>query len=93
MDPGRTRPDDPYASLRAKLDEGIVWPSVYTFKFIMKTEQVASFVTLLEGHRYTTRASGEGRHTAITAELFMETSDEVIALYRRAAQFPGVISL
>lgn len=85
---------DPYESLRARLDEAVVWPSVYTFKFIMKTERVASFVLLLEGHRYTTRASGEGRHTAVTAELFMESSREVIALYRRAAAaFPDVISL
>ncbi|MBM4014032.1 MAG: DUF493 domain-containing protein [Planctomycetes bacterium] len=85
---------DPYASLQSKLDEVVVWPSVYTFKFIMKTELVARFVVLLEGHTYTTRASGEGRHTAVTAELFMESSTEVIALYRRAAeQFPGVIAL
>lgn len=84
---------DPYASLQARLDEGVVWPSVYTFKFIMRTEHVEAFVAILAGHRYTTRASGEGRHTAITAELFMESSAEVIALYRRAAEFPGVISL
>lgn len=84
---------DPYASLQAKLDEQVVWPSVYTFKFIMKTELVGEFSALLAGHSFTTRASGEGRHTAITAELFMESSAEVIALYRRAARFPGIISL
>ena len=85
--------EDPYASLQARLDESCVWPGIYTFKFIMKTEVVAGFSTLLAGHRYTTRASGEGRHTAVTAELFMESSAEVIAIYRKAAQFPGVIAL
>ena len=84
---------DPYASLKARLDEGHVWPALYTFKFIMKSDVLDGFVTILEGHRFTTRASASGRHVAITAELFVETSDEVIAVYRRAAEFPGVISL
>lgn len=85
--------DDPYASLKARLDEGHVWPGVYTFKFIMKNELLPQFVAILEGHRYTTRLSAAGRHVAVTAELFMESSDEVIALYRRAAGFEGVIAL
>jgi len=84
---------DPYASLQARLDEQMVWPSVYTFKFIMRSEQVAGFSALLEGHSFTTRPSAQGRHVAITAELFMESSREVIALYRRAAEFKGVIAL
>lgn len=84
---------DPYASLKARLDEVHVWPGVYTFKFIMKSELVPGFVPILEGHRYTQRPSAEGRHVAITVELFMESSDEVIALYRTAARFPGVIAL
>jgi hypothetical protein len=84
---------DPYGSLKTKLDEEHVWPGVYTFKFIMKSELLPAFVAILAGHRYTTRNSAAGRHVAVTAELFMESSDEVIALYRRAAEFEGVISL
>ena len=86
-------PDDPYASLKLRLDEEHRWPGVYTFKFIMKAELLAGFTVILEGHKYTTRHSAEGRHVAVTAELFMESSDEVIALYRKAAEFAGVISL
>jgi len=85
--------DDPYESLKLRLDESHRWPGVYTFKFIMKAELVPSFVVLLEGRKYTTRSSAEGRHIAITAELFMESSEEVIALYRKAAEFAGVIAL
>jgi hypothetical protein len=85
--------DDPYASLKLRLDEEHAWPGVYTFKFIMRAEIATNFVVLLEGHRYTTRSSAEGRHVAITAELFMESSDEVIELYRKAAEYAGVISL
>lgn len=84
---------DPYASLKARLDEEHVWPGIFVFKFIMKAELVAGFVGILAGHKYTTRNSAAGRHVAITAELFMESSDEVIALYRKAAEFPGVIAL
>ena len=84
---------DPFASLKARLDEEHVWPGVYTFKFIMKAELVDEFSQLLAGHHFTKRSSAAGRHIAITAELFMESSEEVIALYRRAAEFPGVISL
>lgn len=85
--------DDPYASLKSRLDEEHRWPGVYTFKFIMRAEIVPTFTVVLEGHKYTTRHSAEGRHVAITAELFMESSDEVIELYRKAAAFSGVISL
>ena len=85
--------DDPFASLKARLDDVHDWPCVYTFKFIMKTERLAAFVPLLEGHDYTTRNSAAGRHVAVTAEIFVETSDEVIALYRAAARHEGVISL
>lgn len=85
--------DDCYATLQTRLDETTVWPSLYTFKFIMKSDLVASFVAILDGHPYTARSSAEGRHTAITADIFMDSSASVIALYRRAAKFPGVISL
>jgi putative lipoic acid-binding regulatory protein len=84
---------DPFASLKLRLDEEHAWPCVYTFKFIMRTELVPTFTAILAGHNYTTRHSAAGRHVAITAELFMESSDEVIDLYRRAAEFEGVISL
>ena len=86
-------PEDPFASLKLRLDEEHAWPGVYTFKFIMRAEVLPTFSVILEGHKYTTRHSAEGRHVAITAELFMESSDEVIALYRKAAEFAGVISL
>ena len=86
-------PDDPYASLKLRLDEEHRWPCVYMFKFIMRAELLPTFVEILEGHKYTTRSSAEGRHVSVTAELFMESSDEVIALYRKAADFAGVISL
>jgi hypothetical protein len=85
--------EDAFSSLKARLDETHVWPGVYTFKFIMKAELEPEFVTILTGHRYTTRRSVAGRHVSVTAELFMTSSDEVIALYRRAAEFQGVISL
>ena len=85
--------EDPYASLKLRLDEEHAWPGVYTFKFIMRAEILEAFAVILEGHKYTKRHSAEGRHVAITAELFMESSDEVIALYRKAAGFAGVISL
>ena len=84
---------DPYDSLKARLDDVHDWPCVYTFKFIMKKERLAAFVTLFEGHRYTTRDSAAGRHVAVTAEIFVETSDEVIAMYRAAARHEGVIAL
>src|SRR5262245_11356489 len=85
--------DDPYGSLKARLDEVHRWPCVYTFKFIMKKERLEGFVPIFEGHRYTTRDSAAGRHVAVTAELFVETSDEVIAIYRAAAKHEGVIPL
>jgi putative lipoic acid-binding regulatory protein len=89
----RAVPVDPYESLKVRLDEFHVFPTVYTFKFVMKVELVEQFVPLLAGWKYSVRNSAAGRHVSITADLPMASSDDVIALYRRAATIEGVISL
>ena len=89
-DPSR----DPFASLQARLDETHEFPGAYMFKFIVKVEHVERFVILFGGAKHTARHSASGRHVALTAELHVTSSSEVIALYRRAqTEFPDILSL
>ena len=84
---------DPWDSLREKLEDVHEWPCDYTFKFIMPAAIVDDFVAILGKHSYDTRPSRTGKYTSITAVVRVESSEDVIAFYRAAATFEGVISL
>lgn len=80
-------------SLQAKLDEFHKWPCRFMFKFITPQEKAAELTALFAGKPFTTRPSKKGRYVSITAELEMQSSEEVIALYREAGKIEGIIAL
>jgi len=80
-------------SLQAKLDEYHQWPCRFMFKFITPQEKALELTALFAGKPFTTRSSKNARYISITAELEMQSSAEVIALYREAGKIEGIISL
>jgi hypothetical protein len=80
-------------SLQAKLDEFHQWPCRFIFKFITPQEKALELTALFEGKPFTTRSSKNGRFVSFTAELDMQSSEEVIALYREAGKIEGIIAL
>jgi hypothetical protein len=80
-------------SLQARLDEFHEWPCRFMFKFITPQGKTAELTALFAGRPFTTRPSKNGRYVSITAELEMQSSEEVIALYREAGKIEGIISL
>lgn len=86
--------DDSLARLRARLDENLHWPCLYTFKFIVPSARVEDVVALFpEGHAVRRRPSKNGRYIGVTVDLMMLDSAAVVALYRDASRIPGILCL
>ena len=80
-------------SFRSSLDANYEWPSLYPFKFIVPVDQVESVLNLFADNPVQAREPKNGRFIAYTMEIHVHSCDEVIAIYQRVAQIPGVISL
>ena len=80
-------------SFRSSLDANYEWPSLYPFKFIVPVDQAESVLNLFADNPVRARESKNGRFVAYTMEIHVHSCDEVIAIYQRVAQIPGVISL
>lgn len=87
--------EDFFKGLKQKLDDQCEWPHVYMFKFIIPADNHK--LALVEGlfgaeAEITTRQSSSNKFISITAKELMLTSDEVIAVYKKAAKIEGIMS-
>jgi uncharacterized protein len=83
-------------SFRVKLLETTSFPSVYMFKFIVKSDNrnIALVENLFEPESdIHTKESGGGKYTSITAKQVVVNVDEIIGIYKKAAEIKGVIFL
>jgi putative lipoic acid-binding regulatory protein len=91
-DKPKPKPKPDLTGLKAALDKAVVFPTVYTFKFIVPRSQVNHLIALMDGHRYTQRESSAGRFVGLTFEAMMTSSDDIVAVYERAATVDGILS-
>lgn len=82
-----------YDSLKERLDAHYTWPSVYLFKFIVPREQSNQVIELLDDASLKEKYSAKGRFVSFSCEKLVQSSDEVIALYRLMEKIPGIITL
>jgi uncharacterized protein len=72
------------------------WPGIYYFKFIVPNDKVrleqVKKLFRSEGD-ITYRTSSDIRFIALSCKQEMKNPDEVLALYRKASEIEGVISL
>ncbi len=80
-------------SFRSSLDANYDWPCLFPFKFIVPKGQSQQVLELFADDPVKAKESSSGRFIAYTMEMHMHSCDEVIAIYQRVAQVPGVISL
>lgn len=76
-----------------KLDKFYAWPSLYTFKFIVKAGQEEELRKLFPLHTDTSRASKNGNYTSVTFQMMMPSAQAVIDVYKKAAVIEGIIAL
>ena len=85
--------DGDIESFRSSLDANYDWPAIFPFKFIVPKDQTEQVLELFADDPVRANESSSGRFIAYTMEINVHSCDEVIAIYQRVAQVPGVISL
>jgi hypothetical protein len=75
------------------LDEHHQWPCPYVYKFILPAESLERFQELFASENLETRRSKTGKYTSVTMTSTVCSADEVMAVYEKAAQIPGIMSL
>jgi len=80
-------------SLRQKLDQHYIWPSLYTFKFIVPKEKVGEVKRLFPKHESKEKYSKNGNYVSVTLQMMMPGSQEVIDVYSVASGVEGLIAL
>lgn len=78
--------------LKELLDNEYVWPSHYTFKFIVSVDRLGEVVEIL-GEGVIVKESSKGNYVSVTLHRLMDSSQDVIDLYAKVAVVEGVISL
>jgi len=75
------------------LDEEHDWPAKFHFKFIVPTKELEQAKKLLQTEEINLRSSRNQKFTSLNAWIEMGSSEDVIDVYTRMQQIPGVISL
>lgn len=87
-------PDERRERFKALLDSRHKWPCDYLFKFIVKKDVVDQACAVFEGEDIVLRESSGGKYVSLTLSMYLESADEVLDIYARAAdEIPGVIAL
>jgi hypothetical protein len=81
------------ASLREKLDQHYIWPSLYTFKFIVPKDKVEEVKRLFPKHESSEKYSKNGNYISLTLQMMMPGSAGVIEVYDLASRVEGLIAL
>lgn len=82
-----------FNKFKTLLDEQITWPDYYSFKFVTKTEHKTKVIDLLTDHKISEKPSKNGTYTSITSRKLLQSSDEVIEVYKLVSTVEGVITL
>ncbi|RME18049.1 MAG: DUF493 domain-containing protein [Bdellovibrio sp.] len=85
--------DEELATLKKLLETQYQWPCRYLFKFIVPHNQVPKVKALFPGEDIQLKASRNGNYVGLTVNIHLESADVVIAIYQKASQIKGLISL
>ena len=83
-----------WTSFETALNATHSWPSDYLFKFIVPKAKRLEASSIVENFLdLTVRESQKGRYVSITVKALMNSSDEVVRVYKKASKIEGIISL
>ena len=69
------------------------WPERFTFKFIVKKTELEYARTLFIRENLEVRESESGKYVSLTIVKMMQSSEDVMAVYKKASVIPGLIAL
>lgn len=80
-------------SFKEKLEGAHKFPGVYIFKFIVKHELQEQVEALVQDAEVKTKASSGNKYVSVTINANVQSSDEVIGIYKAAKNIEGLIAL
>ena len=83
---------DPLA-FKEKLESFGTFPMPYLFKFIVPFGKESEIAAIFPKEEVVLKPSSGGKYISITIHKQVDSADQVIALYEKAAEIEGVISL
>ena len=89
--------NDFYKRLEKQLSDSSVWPSLYKFKFILKSDPLE--ITNLKNMfndidaNISSNLSSSKNFTSITVTAKMRSANDIIKKYKLASEIEGIISL
>ena len=96
-DDGGNASTDFYDNFREKLNSVEQFPSLYTFKFIVKAKSGAQNeveqIFTHDSTKFSEKSSSGGKYTSITVETFVSNAEDVINYYKKVSKIESVIML
>jgi hypothetical protein len=80
-------------SFKKKVESQHQFPGIYLFKFVIPHEIRDEVVKSLPEGEMSFRSSSNNRYVSITLKVMVNTSDEVVEVYRNIYKFKGVVAL
>ena len=89
--------DDFYKRLEKQLSDSSVWPSLYKFKFILKSDsgEITNLKNIFDDidTNISSNLSSSKNFTSITVTAKMQSANDIIKKYKLASEIEGIISL
>ena len=89
--------DDFYKRLEKQLSVSSDWPSLYKFKFILKSDsvEITNLKNMFEDidANISSNLSSSKNFTSITVTAKMQSANDIIKKYKLASEIEGIISL
>lgn len=82
-----------YEQLKIRLDTVHTWPSHYHFKFIVPLHKKGELLEVLPTGLIEEKLSRTGKYISVSLKTRIEASDDIIAVYKKAALIEGIVSL
>jgi putative lipoic acid-binding regulatory protein len=80
-------------AFKEKLEAQSSFPILYMFKFIVPNGKENEIAAILPNNKMTLKTSSKGTYVSATIKAMMPSSDAILAVYDKAAEVEGVISL
>jgi hypothetical protein len=84
---------DKMGKLKALLNETETWPLRYTFKFIVPTDKIKMLREKVQAKSYEEKPSKTGKYVSFTYVDEFDRADDILDVYHRVSDIPGIISL
>lgn len=80
-------------AFKEQLDAHSGFPSLYMFKFIVPIGKEQEVANLLPNNEVIFKKSKRGNYVSATIKAMMPSSEAIVAIYKKASEIEGIISL